>query len=131
MKEQIENWFQKWNEKDLNGVMELFHDEIVFENWNSIRFTGKESLRTMLNLWFSNDPDFFFLIEDILFDPGDEKMSVQWLLTWPSVENGFKGLTEKRRGVDKIHFQDKKINKKNTYSKTTVDINGRKKILKP
>lgn len=127
----VTNWIQKWNNKDLDGVMELFHDDIVFDNWTSIRVSGKESLRQMLNLWFSDDREFTFNIEDIFYDDANQKISLQWLLTWPSIYNGFKGQSEKRRGVDILNFKDGRIYHKTTYSKTTIEINGRKKTLKP
>jgi len=47
-------------------------------------------------------------------------------LDWPSTEKGQEGKAEKRRGLDVIHFQDGKIIKKLTYSKTTVEIDGQR-----
>jgi hypothetical protein len=46
------------------------------------------------------------------------------LLEWPSFEKGYEGKSEKRRGVDVLHFEDGKIIKKLTYSKTTIEIDG-------
>ena len=46
------------------------------------------------------------------------------MLEWPSGEKGYEGKREIRRGVDVIHFQDRKIIRKLTYSKTIVKIEG-------
>jgi hypothetical protein len=48
----------------------------------------------------------------------------QWIFDWPSLEKGFEGKPEKRRGVDVMHFKDGRIIKKMTYSKTTIEIDG-------
>ena len=29
----LRKWNQAWDDHDLEGVMELFHDDILFENW--------------------------------------------------------------------------------------------------
>jgi hypothetical protein len=42
------------------------------------------------------------------------------------MEPGQEGKQEKRRGVDVIHFEDGKIINKFTYSKTTLEIDGKR-----
>jgi len=115
-------WLAAWNEYDLDGVMELFHDEVLFENWTGARVKGRDRLYRAWSPWFKNHGGFRFLGEDSFFDEGEQKALFQWELEWPSTEGGKEGKREIRRGVDVIHFQDGKIIQKLTYSKTKVDI---------
>ena len=73
-----------------------------------------------------NHGGFRFIEEDTFIDETDQKILFRWKLEWPSLENGFRGQLEVRRGVDVIHFQDGKIIEKRTYSKTTVEIDGKR-----
>ena len=120
------DWEQAWNEHDIDGVMELFHTDIVFEHWHGARVSGKENLRAAWTPWFMNHGNFKFTTEDLIIDETAQKVLYQWEFDWPSLERGFEGRHEKRRGVDVIHFKDGKIIKKMTYSKTTIDIDGEK-----
>jgi hypothetical protein len=70
-------------------------------------------------------------MEELIADEKAQKVLYRWQLDWPSIEKGFEGKPEKRRGVDVIHFQDGKIIQKLTYSKTTVEIDGAKVRLSP
>lgn len=38
----LRQWNLAWDRHDLDGVMRLFHDEIVFENWTGERSVEKE-----------------------------------------------------------------------------------------
>jgi len=55
----------------------------------------------------------------------------RWQLERPSIEKGCEGKIEKRRGVDVLHFEDGKIIRKLTYSKTTIEIDGQRVRLLP
>jgi len=55
-----------------------------------------------------------------------QKVLYRWQLEWPSIEKGFEGKPEKRRGVDVMHFKDGKLIKKLTYSKTTLEIDAQR-----
>jgi hypothetical protein len=55
-----------------------------------------------------------------------QKALYRWQLDWQSLEKDFEGRSEKRRGVDVLHFRDGKIIQKLTYSKTTIEIDGRR-----
>jgi hypothetical protein len=117
-------WLAAWNAHDLNGVMALFHDDIVFENWTGATVSGKSNLRKAWTPWFSHHGNFTFLQEDIFVDAAEQKMLFQWRLEWPSPEKQFNGKPEIRRGVDVLHFVNGKIIKKLTYSKTSIRIDG-------
>ena len=122
IKKTITEWNQAWNRHDLEAVMDLFHEDILFENWTGAKVLGKEALRNAWRPWFENHGDFRFTEEDTFIDESEQKVLYRWRLEWPSFEKGFEGLLEQRRGVDIIHFKDGKIIKKLTYSKTTLQL---------
>ena len=122
----LREWNFAWDKYDLDGVMQLFHDEIVFENWTGGKARGKEALRKAWAPWFANHGGFRFIEEETFIDEKEQKALYRWLLEWPSFEKGYEGKPEKRRGIDVLHFQDGKIIKKLTYSKTTIDIGGKR-----
>lgn len=122
IKQTLSEWNRAWDRHDLDAVMALFHEEIVFENWTGARIVGKESLRDAWQEWFENHGGFRFTEEDTFIDEAEQKVLYRWRLEWPSFEKGFEGQPEQRRGVDVIHFKDGKIIKKLTYSKTTLQL---------
>ena len=122
----LRNWNLAWANHDLEGVMELFHEDIVFENWTGGKAVGKEALRKAWQPWFANHGGFRFTEEETFIDEVQQKVLYRWSLEWPSMENGARGKPETRRGVDVVHFQDGKIIKKLTYSKTTLEIDGQR-----
>ena len=125
----LRKWNLAWDKHDLDGVMQRFHDEIVFENWTGGKARGKEALRKAWAPWFANHGGFRFIEEETFIAEKEQKALYRWLLEWPSFEKGYEGKPEKRRGVDVLHFQDGKIIKKLTYSKTTIDIDGERVSL--
>jgi ketosteroid isomerase-like protein len=126
LKKALRRWNQAWDRHDLEGVMELFHEDILFENWTGGKAQGKEALRQAWKPWFSNHGGFRFNEEDTFIDPDQQKVLYQWQLDWPSGEKAYRGQPEKRRGVDVIHFKDGKIIRKETYSKTVLEIAGKR-----
>jgi len=129
--ETLRIWNQAWDAHDLDRVMELFHEDILFENWTGGRANGKQALRQAWQGWFEKHGDFRFNEEELFADDVEQKALYRWELEWPSLEAGHEGQLEKRRGVDVIHFQDGKIINKLTYSKTTVEIDGKRIRLSP
>ena len=125
----LKEWNLAWDRHDLDGVMQLFHDEIVFENWTGGKAVGKEALRKAWAPWFANHGGFRFTEEETFIDEEEQKVLYRWELQWPSFEKGYAGKPERRRGVDILHFQDGKIIKKLTYSKTTILIDGERSRL--
>jgi ketosteroid isomerase-like protein len=120
-------WYQSWNEHNFNDVMQLFHEEVVFENWTGRKIKGKKTLRRAWEPWFRDHEEFRFIEKETFIDEIQQKALFRWLLEWASKEKGFEGLWEKREGVDVLHFKDRKIIQKLTYSKTPVEI-GRELI---
>ena len=126
IREAVVEWNKAWDRYDLDGVMELFHDEILFDNWTGGQARGKENLRQAWTPWFTNNGGFKFHDEEIFIDEEEQKVLYRWILHWPSTEKGYIGKTEVRRGVDVMHFKNGKIIQKLTYSKTTVEIEGKR-----
>jgi len=122
-------WDKAWNSHDLESVMEFFHDDIFLENWTGGYAKGKEKLREGWKGWFEKHGNFKFIQEDMFFDEDNQKLLYRWILKWPSMEKAYEGKTEKRKGVDIIHFKDGKIITKQTYSKTTLEIEGERVVL--
>jgi len=126
IRDALTQWNRAWDNHDLDGVMELFHDSVLFENWTGGQAEGKTNLRKAWAPWFENHGGFKFTEEDIFIDEEEQKVLYQWSLKWPSLEEGYEGSAERRRGVDVMHFKDGKIIQKQTYSKTIVEIDGKK-----
>ena len=126
----LQEWNHSWDNHDLEGVLKLMDDDILFENWTGGKAAGKEALKKAWGPWFENHQGFRFIEEETFIDEKEQKVLFRWRLEWPSVEKGYEGRAEKRRGVDVIHFQDGKIIKKLTYSKTTLEIEGERVALR-
>ncbi|MBW2061941.1 MAG: nuclear transport factor 2 family protein [Deltaproteobacteria bacterium] len=124
IKEAMAQWGHAWDNHDLDGVMELFHEDGLFENWTGGRAQGREALRQAWTPWFADHGGFKFTAEDLFIDETEQKLLYQWHLDWPSTEKNYEGKPERRYGVDVIHFKDGKIIRKSTYSRTTVEIQG-------
>ena len=124
IKRALTRWNSAWDNHDLDGVMELFHDEILFDNYTGGQAEGKEDLRKAWEPWFANHGGFRFTEEETFIDEDEQKALYRWQLDWPSFEKGCEGRHEMRRGIDVLHFKDGKIIRKLTYSKTTLEIDG-------
>jgi len=124
MLSKIHVWLSAWDKHDLDSVMALMHDEVVFENWTGVSIAGKQALHRAWTPWFMQHGNFKFIFEDIFVDEKEQKALFQWRLEWPSLEKTYKGKPEIRSGVDVLHFLDGKIYKKYSYSKTTLIIDG-------
>ncbi len=126
IKKAMAQWFITWDNHDLNSVMALFHKDIFFENWTGAKVQGHDALRKAWKPWFENHGGFRLTHEDLFIDETEQKVLYQWRLDWPSIEKGLEGKPEKRRGVDVIHFKDGKIIQKLTYSKTSLEVEGKR-----
>ncbi len=124
IRSKMDEWNKAWDNHDIDGVMELFHQDITFDNWTGAQAKGWDTLKAAWAPWFASHGGFRFTAEDLFIDEKEQKVLYQWTLNWPSSEIGYEGESEARRGVDVIHFKDGKIINKFTYSKTTVEIGG-------
>lgn len=125
----FDQWLTAWNEHKLEGVMKFMHDDIVFDNWNGRAIAGKTALAKSWQAWFLHHGNFQFTTEDIFIDEKEQKITFSWLLEWPSFEKKYVGKAEKRRGVDLLYLKEGKIYRKNTYSKTVIEIDEKKVSL--
>lgn len=134
-RKEIENaltrWYRAWNEHDLDGVMDLFHEDIVFENWNGATVWGRDNLRRAWASWFAEHGGFSFTGEGTIIDETGQSALYRWKLEWPSPETEFKGRRETRHGVDVLIFKNGKIHEKLTYTKTFIEIDGKRVGLLP
>ncbi|MBD3179529.1 MAG: DUF4440 domain-containing protein [Candidatus Latescibacteria bacterium] len=127
----VKKWMKAWNRHDLEGVMALFHDDVIFENWSGGRVRGKRNLRRVWKPWFNENGGFEFETIGILLDTESQQALLRWKLYWPSRLQGYRGKTEEREGLDVLHFRGGLIDLKLTYTKTAVEIDGRKVRLSP
>ena len=126
IRNQFNTWLIAWNDHDLNGVMDFMHDDIIFNSWSGAIISGKTALTKSWERWFSDHQNFKFTLEDLIIDENEQKMSFSWELDWPSFEKKYSGKREKRKGVDVLLLKEGKIYKKNSYSKTTLQIDSLK-----
>jgi ketosteroid isomerase-like protein len=122
----LTDWTGAWNAHDLDRIMQLFHDDVLFENWTGARVRGRDALAKAWLQWFATDSQFRFTDEDLFVDESSQKALYRWQLDWPSLEPGYEGRLETRRGVDVLTFRDGLIIEKLTYSKTTLEIGGQR-----
>ena len=125
----LKDWYLAWDHHDLEQVMTYFHEDIFFENWTGAYVKGIKALRKAWEPWFRNHGDFRFLEEETFIDEQYQKALYRWILEWPSMESGFEGRPEIRKGVDVLHFKDGKIINKLTFIKTSVEINNQRHQL--
>jgi ketosteroid isomerase-like protein len=117
----IKDWLIAWDEYNLDKVMVIMHDEVIFENWTGTVVCGKNKLRKSWVPWFNNHGNFKFTEEDIFIDEQEQKVLFQWKLEWPFKGKEENGIREIRQGVDVIHILDGKIYLKKSYTKTSIE----------
>lgn len=122
--EQFDKWLCAWNEHDLEGVMDFMHEEVIFNSWNGSSVCGKSMLKKSWQRWFNNHGNFKFTLEDLFIDEIEQKVMFSWELDWPLSEKNYLDKREKRKGVDILCLKDDKIYIKNTYTKTTLEIDS-------
>ncbi len=125
----LSEWYKAWNDHNLDNVIALFHDGIIFQSWTGAEIKGKKALRRAWSQWFNNHGGFRFTEKETFIDEEVQKALYSWNLEWPSSEIKHKGQYETRDGVDVLHFKDGKIIQKQTYSKTLINIGGKSVLL--
>ena len=123
LREKFDNWLLAWDRYDLEGVLSLCHDDILFEHWTGARVQGKKQLRRAWAGWFDKPDGFRFFPDSVWFSADGSTIVFHWTLAWPSRENAYAGAPEKRRGVDILKFEEDLILEKLTYCKTILEIN--------
>jgi hypothetical protein len=109
------------------GSWSFLHDEVEFENWTGAG-AGRERRPFVRpgRRGLANHGGFRFTTEDLFVDEKAGKVLFRWTLDWPSGEKDRGGSPSGRRGVDVMRFRDGRIVEKYTYSKTTLEIGGKR-----
>lgn len=127
----LEAWLRAWDERDLDGVMALFAEDAVFESWSGARVEGRERIRSAWREWFAAEPPFRFEREALLIDEVAGEAAFAWRYAGPPLGEARGERAERRRGIDLIRFRDGLIIEKTTYSKTVLERDGGRIVLRP
>src|SRR5687767_13703632 len=111
----IERFNDAFNRHDVDAVMALMTDDVVFENTSpppdGERYEGQAAVRSLWERFFAESPYARFDAEDI-FAAGDRCL-VRWSYRW-----GGEGPAAGRiRGVDVFRVRDGKVAEKFSYVK--------------
>ncbi|MGA7672404.1 MAG: nuclear transport factor 2 family protein [Nitrolancea sp.] len=113
--ETIDRFNAVFNEHDVDGVMNMMTEDVIFENTSprpdGERYEGSKAVRVFWDDFFRNSPHARFDAEDI-FVAGD-RATVLWVYHWID-SNGTAGHV---RGVDVFRVRDGKIAEKLSYVK--------------
>lgn len=108
----IEHFNETFNQHDVEAVMKLMTNDIVFENTSGSRFEGQEAVRAVLTRAFALMSEGWFDTED-MFAAGDRCM-VLWTYTY-NREEPERGHV---RGVDIFRVHDGLVAEKFSYVKS-------------
>ncbi len=68
MRNILAKWYRFWNEHNLEGVMSLFHEDVIFESWSGAKVKGKKALFIAWKPWFENHENFQFIEDETFID---------------------------------------------------------------
>ena len=113
--ETIERFNEAFNRHDVDAVMALMTDDVLFENTSPApdgeRYVGQAAVRGFWERLFAGAPNAVFECEE-LFAAGDRAV-VRWLYRWaPDGER-----PGHVRGVDIFRVRDGKVSEKLSYVK--------------
>lgn len=112
--ETVDKFNAAFNFHDIDGIMALMTDDVVFENTRPApdgeRFEGQEKVRAFWVQMFERSPYAKFETEDIFAEK--DRCVVRWVYHW--VKDGKPGHI---RGVDIFRVRDGKISEKFSYVK--------------
>lgn len=103
-----------FNKHDVDGVMALMTDDVVFENTSPSpdgeRYEGQVAVRAFWESFFASSPSAYFEAEDI--SAGGDRCTVRWRYTWKNGDS-----SGHVRGVDVFRVRDGKVAEKLSYVK--------------
>jgi ketosteroid isomerase-like protein len=109
-RETIERFNEAFNRHDVDAVMALMTDDVIFENTSpppdGERFAGQTEVRAFWERFFAGSPRAHFETEE-LFVAGD-RCTVRWRYSWGDGHV---------RGVDLFRVRDGKVSEKLSYVK--------------
>jgi steroid delta-isomerase-like uncharacterized protein len=107
-----------FNRHDLDGILEFFADDAVFESprgpdpWGT-RFVGTEAVRAGLAKRFAGIPDVHYGDDDHFLSADGRRGVSEWTLTGTTAD----GERLEVRGCDVWTFEDGRITRKDSYWK--------------
>ena len=111
----IERFNDVFNKHDVDGIMALMTDDVVFENTfprpDGERYAGQDNVRGFWEQLFGGSPSARFETEDIF--AGDDRCTVRWVYHWVDDE----GKPGHVRGADVFRVRDGKVAEKLSYVK--------------
>lgn len=118
-RDKLETWTLEFtdafNRNDLDGVMNWFADDAIYDEFHGGRHEGKAAIRDAFEPQFAGRfGTMRFNQEDLFLDPETGKAMISWLCTLDSGDR-YGGW----RGLDLLHFDaDGRLLQKHTYAKT-------------
>lgn len=112
--ETVDRFNEAFNRHDVDAVMNLMTDDVVFDNTvppDGERYEGQEAVRGFWDRFFAANPGAWFDSEDTF--AVDDRCVVQWLFTFDR-SNPDGGHV---RGVDLFRVRDGKVAEKLSYVK--------------
>ena len=111
----IERFNDVFNKHDVDGIMALMTDDVIFENTfprpDGERYEGQDSVRGFWVSLFGGSPSARFETEDIF--AGGDRCTVRWIYHWVDGD----GKPGHVRGVDVFRVRDGKVAEKLSYVK--------------
>jgi len=106
-----------FNENDLDGVMEWFAEDSVYDQFDGAQAQGQSEIRRAFEPQFAGAfGSMKFIEEDLFVDADERKVMISWAC---SIET--KQGTGNWRGLDLLHFDEHpRITRKATYAKATT-----------
>jgi len=108
----IEAFNEAFNLHDINAVLKLTTEDIVFENTSGGRFEGQEAVRAVLTRAFELMSLGWFATEDV-FTSGD-----RCVVLWKYTFNREKPEVGQVRGLDVFRVRDGRVAEKYSYMKS-------------
>jgi ketosteroid isomerase-like protein len=109
-RETIERFNEAFNRHDVDTVMALMTDDVIFENTSpppdGERFEGQTAVRAMWENFFASSPQAHFEAEEI--SASGDRCTVRWRYSWGDGHV---------RGVDLFRVQDGRVAEKLSYVK--------------
>ncbi len=113
--ETIDRFNVVFNDHDVDGVMNMMTDDVLFENTSpgpdGERYVGSTAVRAFWEDFFRNSPHAHFESEDMFVT--QDRATVRWIYSWID-SNGNNGHI---RGVDVFRVRDGKVSEKLSYVK--------------
>lgn len=110
----IDKFNEAFNRHDVDAVMALMTDDVVFDNTSppdGARYEGQEAVRAFWTTFFESSPGAWFDSEDIF--AGGDRCTVLWRFTFDKA-NPDAGHV---RGIDAFRVRDGKVAEKFSYVK--------------